>query len=151
MLRFLCRGCDQQHSQRAAVLSVTEELRLTAAMQQSLNTTGRHCHHWRRLAAHQDGKPCLFTIPLPSEDQLSLIQGTQRAKNGMWHQCCCSVITRCSACSARDVRAYAVAATAAEPTLQAGCIVEFKTDSRQDLALLQRPNGKINWFATDVR
>lgn len=29
--------------------------------------------------------------------------------------------------------------------------MEFKTDSRQDLALLQRPNGKINWFATDVR
>ncbi|KAL0034491.1 hypothetical protein WJX79_005355 [Trebouxia sp. C0005] len=51
----------------------------------------------------------------------------------------------------RDVRAYAAAAAAADTSLQAGCIVEFKTDSRQDLALLQRPNGKANWFATDVR
>ncbi len=54
-------------------------------------------------------------------------------------------------CSPRDVRAYAAAAAAADTSLQAGCIVEFKTDSRQDLALLQRPNGKANWFATDVR
>jgi len=57
---------------------------------------------------------------------------------------------RCT-CSPRDVRAYAAAAAAADTSLQAGCIVEFKTDSRQDLALLQRPNGKANWFATDVR
>ncbi len=54
-------------------------------------------------------------------------------------------------CSPRDVRAYAAAAAAADTSLQAGCIVEFKTDTRQDLALLQRPNGKANWFATDVR
>lgn len=51
----------------------------------------------------------------------------------------------------RLVRACAAAAAAADTSLQAGCIVEFKTDSRQDLALLQRPNGKANWFATDVR
>ncbi|KAL3150657.1 hypothetical protein ABBQ32_000455 [Trebouxia sp. C0010 RCD-2024] len=52
----------------------------------------------------------------------------------------------------RDIRTCAVAGTAATPdTLEAGCIIEFKTDTRQELALLQRPNGKSNWFATDVR
>ena len=55
-------------------------------------------------------------------------------------------------CRPRDIRAYANPATAAEASdLQAGCLVEFKTETRQDLALLQRPNGKANWFATDVR
>ena len=54
-------------------------------------------------------------------------------------------------CSQRDVRAYATAASAAETSLQAGRIVAFKTETKQDLALLQRPNGKLNWFATDSR
>lgn len=57
-----------------------------------------------------------------------------------------------SRCRSRDIRTCAVAVTAATPdTLEAGCIIEFKTDTRQELALLQRPNGKSNWFATDVR
>ena len=51
----------------------------------------------------------------------------------------------------RSVQTSAVAASKEEATLQAGCLVAFKTDARQDLALLQRPNGKQNWFATDVR
>lgn len=51
--------------------------------------------------------------------------------------------------NSRDVRAFAVAST--ETALQEGLIVEFKTDTKEELALLQRPNGKSNWFVTDVR
>lgn len=51
----------------------------------------------------------------------------------------------------RSTRTYAVTASKEDATLQAGCIVAFKTETRQDLALLQRPNGKQNWFATDIR
>ena len=32
-----------------------------------------------------------------------------------------------------------------------GCLVEFKKDTKTGLALLQRPDGKRNWFAMDVR
>ena len=60
-----------------------------------------------------------------------------------------------SCCRSRDIRTCAVAVSAAPntslDTLEAGCIVEFKTETRQELALLQRPNGKTNWFGTDVR
>lgn len=54
-------------------------------------------------------------------------------------------------CRSRDIRTCAVAVAAAQDVLEAGCIVEFKTETRQELALLQRPNGKTNWFGTDIR
>ena len=65
-------------------------------------------------------------------------------------QCLSRQIHR-SCCRSRHIQTCAVAVSAAPDTLEAGCIVEFKTETRQELALLQRPNGKTNWFGTDVR